>query len=78
MRPTYAPGDTLLAATWLRPKVGVVVVVTHNQRPLIKRVTKLTSDRIWVEGDNRDASTDSRQFGSLPRSQIRARILLKL
>jgi len=36
----------------------------------------LRSDEFWVEGDNRGASTDSRQFGPVTRDRVWARIRL--
>ncbi len=39
---------------------------------LIKRVTAADGQAAWVIGDNPSASTDSRTFGWVARSQLRA------
>jgi phage repressor protein C with HTH and peptisase S24 domain len=78
MKPTYVTGDTLLATGWFHPRVGQVVVATRSGRPLIKRIVKLASGQVWIEGDNPEGSTDSRQFGALPVASLRARIMKKL
>jgi nickel-type superoxide dismutase maturation protease len=77
MRPTFAPGDTLVGWRWFRPRAGQVVVAHHNQ-PLIKRVKSVHPDHVWLEGDNAAASTDSRTFGLVPRAQLEAVIIARL
>ncbi|MEX0755345.1 MAG: S26 family signal peptidase [Actinomycetota bacterium] len=90
MAPTLVPGDWALAVPARRVKVGDVVVLGHPERlgfELVKRViagpgdlapdgTPLGADAWWVEGDAPEASTDSRSFGPVPRSQIRLRVRL--
>lgn len=92
MRPTYAPGDTLLGWRWFRPRAGqVVVAIGPHGRPVIKRVSRLVRapdapvgsqaaniPAVWLLGDNPAASTDSRHFGAIPRRQLVARIIARL
>ncbi|HSX01623.1 MAG TPA: PQQ-dependent sugar dehydrogenase [Candidatus Saccharimonas sp.] len=78
MEPAYQAGDLLLGLRWFRPRAGQVVVAWHGGRPLIKRLTGLTPDGVWLAGDNAAASTDSRHFGALPHSAIEALIISKL
>jgi nickel-type superoxide dismutase maturation protease len=78
MRPTYAPGDTLLGWRWFKPRPGHVVVAYHEGRSLIKRVVSLDVGGVWIEGDNPPQSTDSRHFGPLGPEQIQARIIVRL
>ncbi|MGH9067629.1 MAG: nickel-type superoxide dismutase maturation protease, partial [Acidimicrobiales bacterium] len=91
MAPTLLPGDRLVAvAPWrfggpgrrgARP--GDVVVVAHpglGDRELVKRVVRVGRDdqgrrEVWVEGDNREASTDSRHLGPLPASAVLGRVV---
>jgi nickel-type superoxide dismutase maturation protease len=77
MQPTYQPGDTVLGWRWFRPKRGDIVVVKRD-RMLIKRVTHVNVEGIFLEGDNPRRSTDSRTFGLVRRDQVEARIILKL
>ncbi len=78
MLPTYQPGDTLLGLRWFSPRAGQVVVAMHQGRPLIKRIAKLDSHGVWLEGDNPGRSTDSRHFGPLAPSRLEARIVARL
>jgi nickel-type superoxide dismutase maturation protease len=78
MAPTYKPGDTLIGLRWFRPKPGLVVVAMHNGKPLIKRLVSLQDDHIVIQGDNSPHSTDSRHFGPIPISQLKAKIIAKL
>jgi signal peptidase I len=87
MRPTLEPGDWALAVRTRRVRRGDVVVVEHPERPgfeLVKRVTHLRGDvapdglglvdRVWVEGDDPEGSSDSRSFGPLPIGLVRGRV----
>jgi hypothetical protein len=45
----------------------------------VKRVLRVDPDgRVWVEGDNPFASTDSRTLGPLPADAVSGRVLLRL
>ncbi len=70
MRPTLAPGERLLVTERGEVRPGVVVSVSTTDRELVKRVMGVGGDRVRVGGDNRTASTDSRAFGSLPRTAV--------
>ena len=90
MAPTLLPGDWALAAPIRRYRRGDVVVVEHPGRPdyeMVKRLTAVPGDHVsddrilavdefWVEGDHPPSSTDSRQFGAVPRRSLRARMLV--
>ena len=59
-------------------RVGDVVVARRPDRPeleIIKRIQAIDGNgAIFLKGDNPSASTDSRQFGAVPREQIVARV----
>jgi nickel-type superoxide dismutase maturation protease len=59
-------------------RVGDVVVARRPDRPglaIIKRIASIEAGgSIFLAGDNPAASTDSRQFGLVPREQIVARV----
>jgi nickel-type superoxide dismutase maturation protease len=83
MAPTLIEGDLLVAtappASAIGP--GSLVVVAHPERPeyeMVKRVTRvLDPSGFWVEGDNAQASTDSRSFGPVPAHAIRGVVRLR-
>jgi nickel-type superoxide dismutase maturation protease len=76
MGPTLVPGDRLLTVParrrWLR--AGQVVVLTDPGDPahlVVKRVRRVSGDRVEVVGDDPARSTDSRRWGTVPASSIR-------
>jgi nickel-type superoxide dismutase maturation protease len=68
-----------------RPKAGDVALVQHPDRDLriVKRIKGVPGETVagktlergqyWVEGDNADGSTDSREFGPVRRKHLLAR-----
>lgn len=88
MEPTLDPGDWALAVVPPRFHIGDVVVVEHPDRngyEMVKRLVAGPGDRVkersldpdewWVQGDHRGGSTDSRSFGPVPSSALKARIV---
>jgi nickel-type superoxide dismutase maturation protease len=59
-------------------RAGDVVVARRPDRPglqIIKRIHSIdTAGTIFLVGDNPSASTDSREFGTVSREQIVARV----
>ena len=89
MAPTLLPGDWVLVVTPERYERDDVVVVEHTQRPgyeVVKRLVGVPGDMVgdrvlgddeyWVEGDFTQRSTDSRQFGPVPRDALKAKAVL--
>ena len=69
MAPTLSAGDRVLITRHRTPAPGDVVVAWHPTASglrLIKRLIRIDASGLWLEGDNPDASTDSRQLGPLP------------
>lgn len=87
MQPTYNDGDWLILkrivrvdANRLRRLVGKVVVIERESYPgalFIKRLKSVDGNQLWVEGDNADGSTDSRQWGAIRPEEIVGRIVLR-
>ena len=84
MSPTLVDGDWLVVS-WVVPKLKArkVYVIERADRPgilVIKRLLEIGSGenagKVWVEGDNK-ASTDSRQWGWISESELRARVLFR-
>ncbi len=80
MAPAFQPGDRLLLGPVWRLRVGQVVALPDPRdttRLLVKRVHSVDGPKIEVRGDNDAASTDSRQFGPVGRSQLSGRVLYR-
>lgn len=58
--------------------VGDIVMAHVNGREVIKRISTVEQGKIYLLGDNKTQSTDSRQFGSVGREQIIAVFWFKL
>ena len=81
MEPELRNGETYLARTRFRLRVGDVVVLRHPDRCellTVKRLVRQEAGGWWVEGDNPESSSDSRQFGAVAPGLIVARILMRL
>jgi nickel-type superoxide dismutase maturation protease len=91
MAPTLQPGDRLavvvLPGRWPL-RLGDLVALRDPRRPetegrlapgrlLVKRVTALGPSGLEVRGDAPEASTDSRQFGPVPRGAVVGRVLYR-
>jgi hypothetical protein len=79
MVPALHPGQDVLSFNWAyinkKPKVGEIIVLNFKGKDLIKRVVKVEGENIFVEGDNKDSSTDSRDFGPIKLDQIKGKIV---
>ncbi|MDB5169132.1 MAG: putative peptidase family protein [Candidatus Saccharibacteria bacterium] len=75
MAPKLRPGQLILATTIIRKlKPGQVIILEKNDKQLIKRIERIEQDKLFVIGDNPDASTDSRHFGWLEKRYVVARV----
>jgi nickel-type superoxide dismutase maturation protease len=88
MEPALYEGDLVL--TRYKPQglsehaiaraMGQVVLVRRTAEPgllTVKRLKKALDTGYWVEGDNPDASTDSRQYLTISRQEIVGRVLFR-
>ena len=86
MEPLCKEGDFVLldrlSYLIFRPRSGDVVVLSHPQedRLILKYIVKeKVADRhsfYWVEGLNKEGSSDSRSFGWIPREVILGKALI--
>jgi len=92
MEPTYRAGDWLMGrwadyklAGWNRVRIGDVVVIERDEQPgifYVKRITEVrgstkANSEIFLLSDN-SAGTDSRQWGWLPVTSVRAKIQFRM
>ena len=80
MRPAFEPGDRVLVVPVLRLHPGQVVAVPDPRQPdrlLLKRVLTAGPGLVDVRGDNQGASTDSRDFGLIPRTSVIGRAVYR-
>ena len=76
MLPTFRHGQIIVASTNVDDvHVGDIVMVEHDGLEKIKRVASLRPGGLFLLGDNSAASSDSRAFGWLDASALRAKIV---
>ncbi len=74
MEPTLAEGSVVIARK-KAPNVGDIVIANVGGREVIKRITSLSLDGVFIEGDNKSISTDSRTYGTIPMNTIRGVVI---
>lgn len=75
MSPKLTAGQLLLATPiFRRLHPGQVVIIEHEGKQKVKRIERITKDKVFVIGDNLEASTDSRHFGWLEERAVVARV----
>lgn len=76
MLPKFRDGGVLVASGWFgQLKPADVVIIHHDGREKVKRVHEIDGDKLFLMGDNYEQSTDSRDFGWLPRESVTAKVI---
>ena len=85
MLPLLCPGDEVLVDIYAYhkslPQINEVVVITHplqQDLAIVKRITAISERQTYfVVGDNSEASTDSRHWGTIKLKSIIGRVTSK-
>lgn len=72
MFPTLKEGQEVLTFNWGKVHEDDVVVVKGEK---IKRVQKIIGNKVYLVGDNKAQSTDSRHFGPVDISQVIGKVI---
>lgn len=76
MVPVLPPRTLVFGSRHFRNlKPGNVVVVNHNGKEKIKRISEVKDNQVFLLGDHPETSTDSRHFGWLPITAVKAKII---
>jgi len=81
MLPYILPGTITLASALpyicYMPKEGDIVIALEPsmQKKIIKRIGRITGGSYYLNGDNKNASTDSKDFGLVSRDAILAKVI---
>ena len=78
MLPSFAPGD-LIFALGRRAKVGDAIIFELGDKEYLKRIKSIDqSGTLTVEGDNRQDSWDSKDFGDINNENIKAVVRFRI
>ncbi len=78
MEPAIKGGEYLIATGWFgKLKPGDIVVLEHPARriKIVKRISALSDNSVYVLGDNREMSEDSRSFGYVDRAAVAGKVI---
>ncbi len=80
MEPTIKNGALVLVNQGIKnPRVGDVVVTrAKNEEFLVKRVKEIRGEEVFLEGDNKTDSLDSRKLGSFKKEDILGKVVMNL
>ena len=87
MLPTFNKNSTLVfidkfSPIFFRPKIDQIVIVNKNGIEMCKRIKKIKTIEknifIWIEGDNKKNSFDSRNFGWIKKDFIIGNVLIEI
>jgi len=74
--PFLNPGQIVIGVGWFRQlKPRDVIIFEHDGREKIKRVVTVDATSVEVTGDNPSESTDSRHFGRIELTSVRAKVI---
>ncbi|OGC92085.1 hypothetical protein A2899_04840 [Candidatus Amesbacteria bacterium RIFCSPLOWO2_01_FULL_49_25] len=83
MEPNYSSGDVVMvdkiSYRWKSPQAGDAVIIKTPYGVMLKRIIRGTGEGgYWVEGDNKEKSTDSRDYGAVPGSNVIGKAGIKI
>jgi phage repressor protein C with HTH and peptisase S24 domain len=70
MIPTLAPGERILVRLDGPIVLGDIAVFERPGQFEVKRIIRIESEGIFVQGDNDLVSTDSRTYGLIPHEDV--------
>ncbi len=76
MLPYLRVEDRVVSLNWFyNLKLNDLVVAKVNNRLIIKRVTKINQDKLFLEGDNKAVSIDSKSFGWIAKNKVIGKVI---
>lgn len=82
MEPRVKNGNVVLVSgiryLFQSPKVGDIIAFKNSDgKILIKRITKKENKQIFIEGDNKKDSLDSKKFGMISEDMVLGQVIYK-
>tara|TARA_Y100000590_G_scaffold466355_1_gene641422 strand:- start:557 stop:868 length:312 start_codon:yes stop_codon:yes gene_type:complete len=75
MQPIIRDGDNVTFQKFTKQKlsIGMIILCNHpilKRKKIVKRISQIIEDSIFIKGDNALYSSDSRSFGPIKTNQI--------
>ena len=70
-------GDIIIAKSPINSSIQICKRIIHLENEEIYNI-KIPKNHVWIEGDNKDNSFDSRNHGPIPTSLIKGRVIFSL
>ena len=81
MEPALSHSQIVIASSipfiFQKPRVEDIIILQREQC-IIKRIAGIKKNKIFVIGDNEKESTDSKNFGWIPKKEILGKVLFKI
>src|SRR3989344_3916940 len=82
MIPLFYPGENVLVNKltyfFQNPKIGDVIIIQNRiGKRLIKRIEKISGEKIYVIGENKAKSVDRRRFCPILKKEIIGKVISK-
>jgi inner membrane protease subunit 1 len=76
-------GDIICVLNPINPDMKLCKRILANENEVYKttkyeNLIKVPSNHIWVEGDNKDNSLDSRKFGPITKNLVQGKIIMRI
>ncbi len=75
MSPTLNNGVVAIFINKKHLNVGDIVIAKVGQREVVKRISEIKKDKVFLIGDNLEHSTDSRDYGRLDTNCLMGKLI---
>lgn len=75
MLPSLRPEQIVIASGLIKLRPSSVVIVRRGKLEIVKRLSKISKNKVFIMGDHSARSTDSREFGWISRDDVLATVI---
>ena len=74
MNPNYRDGQVVVVSYLGKYTIGDVVVALVGRREVIKRISKMSDGKVYLVGDNKHNTIDSRKYGWIMETHLMGKV----
>lgn len=75
MFPALHEGEYVFGVRTKKIAIGDIVIAPQNDREVIKRISAIDEQYVWLKGDNTAQSIDSSTLGPVLKKDVKAKIV---